>query len=56
MPLSTASACMYCSCEISKEITACGSAGKLTLKMKKILDVSETGASSRDCVILADLK
>lgn len=37
MPLSTASACMYCSCEISKEIIACGSAGKLTVKMKKIL-------------------
>ena len=28
---------MYCSCEISKEIVACGSAGKITLKMKKIL-------------------
>lgn len=37
MPLSTASACMYCSCEISKEIIACGSAGKLTVKMKQIL-------------------
>lgn len=37
MPLSPAGACVYCSCEISKEIIACGLAGKITVKMKKIL-------------------
>ena len=28
---------MYCSCEISKEIIACGLAGKMIVKMKTIL-------------------
>lgn len=37
MSLSPAGACMYCSCEISKEIIACGLAGKMILKMKTIL-------------------
>ena len=37
MPLSTTTACMYSSCEISREIIACGLAGKLTAKMKKLL-------------------
>ena len=34
MPSSTAGACMYCSCEISNEIVACSSAGKITFKNK----------------------
>ena len=37
MPLSTATACMYCSCEISRKIITCGLAGKLTAKMKKMI-------------------
>lgn len=41
MPLSLAGTCMYCSCAISKEIAACGLTGKLTFKMKKILDEAQ---------------
>lgn len=32
---------MYCICAISKEIAACALAGKLTSKMKKILDEAQ---------------
>lgn len=38
MFLSIVSVCMYCLCEILKEIIVCGLVGKLILKMKKIFD------------------
>lgn len=36
MFLSIEGVCMYCLCEILKEIVVCGLGGKIILKMKKI--------------------
>ena len=41
MPLGGAGTCLYCQCTLSQEVSACAQAGKLTLKMKQILDEAQ---------------